>query len=285
MSQTFKIRKGHDIKLVGGAPKTDLGRITASTYAVTPSDFPGITPKLVVKAGTQVKAGDTLFFDKDRPEVKICSPVSGEVAEVKRGAKRKILAVLILADTECSYADHGAFSFSGATRDAAAAHFASTGVGALITSRPYGVAAGMSEKPRAIFINGIQSGPLAGDLAYQLEGKEKSIATAVKALKLMTEGTVYVSHDSDKAPIEALQSLDATHITFSGKHPKGLVGTQIAQTAPLNKGEIVWTVNAIDLPTIGAAFESGEYRPEYRIALAGSKTMNAGYATALQGVS
>lgn len=94
MSQTFKIRKGHDIKLVGGAPKTDLGRITASTYAVTPSDFPGITPKLVVKAGTQVKAGDTLFFDKDRPEVKICSPVSGEVAEVKRGAKRKILAVL-----------------------------------------------------------------------------------------------------------------------------------------------------------------------------------------------
>jgi len=285
MSQTFKIRTGHDIKLVGGAPKTDLGRITASTYAVTPSDFPGITPKLVVKAGTQVKAGDTLFFDKDRPEVKICSPVSGEVAEVKRGAKRKILAVLILADTECSYADHGAFSFSGATRDAAAAHFASTGVGAFITSRPYGVAAGMSEKPRAIFINGIQSGPLAGDLAYQLEGKEKSIATAVKALKLMTEGTVYVSHDSDKAPIEALQSLDATHITFSGKHPKGLVGTQIAQTAPLNKGEIVWTVNAIDLPTIGAAFESGEYRPEYRIALAGSKTMNAGYATALQGVS
>jgi len=137
MSQTFKIRKGHDIKLVGGAPKTDLGRITASTYAVTPSDFPGITPKLVVKAGTQVKAGDTLFFDKDRPEVKICSPVSGEVAEVKRGAKRKILAVLILADTECSYADHGAFSFSGATRDAAAAHFASTGVGAFITSRPY----------------------------------------------------------------------------------------------------------------------------------------------------
>ena len=104
MSQTFKIRKGHDIKLVGGAPKTDLGRITASTYALTPSDFPGITPKLVVKAGTQVKAGDTLFFDKDRPEVKICSPVSGEVAEVKRGAKRKILAVLILADTECSYA-------------------------------------------------------------------------------------------------------------------------------------------------------------------------------------
>ena len=141
MSQTFKIRKGHDIKLVGSAPKTDLGRITASTYAVTPLDFPGITPKLAVKAGTQVKAGDTLFFDKDRPEVKICSPVSGEVAEVKRGAKRKILAVLILADSDVTYADHGAFSFSGATRGDAEAHFGATGVGAFITSRPYGVAA------------------------------------------------------------------------------------------------------------------------------------------------
>lgn len=285
MSQSFKIRKGHDILLVGEATHTDLGAVTSSTYAVSPLDFPGMTPKLAVKAGSTVKAGDVLFFDKDRPEVKICSPVSGEIAEVKRGEKRKILAVVILADTKTEYAKHGAFAFGSASREAAAEHFSNTGVGALITSRPYGVVASMHETPRDIFVNAVQSGPLAGDLAYQLQGKEAELEAGIKALKLMTTGNVYISHDADKAPVHALTTLDASHAHFSGKHPKGLVGTQIAQIAPINKGDVVWTVNAIDLPVIGAAFLSGEYKPEYRVAVTGAKAMNTGYATMLQGVS
>ena len=285
MSQTFKIRKGYDIKLVGEASSNDLGQHSASTYAVSPLDFPGITPKLAVKAGVKVSAGDTLFFDKDRPEVKICAPVSGEVAEIKRGAKRKILAVLLLADSDISYAKHGAFDFAKGDREAAAAHFANTGVGALITSRPYGVVASMNEQPRDIFVNGIQSGPLNGDLNIQLEGQEAAVAAGIKALALMTTGKVYVSHDADQAPVAALQVEGATHTKFSGKHPKGLVGTQIAKTAPINKGDTVWTVNAIDLPIIGRAFLSGEYAPEYKVAIVGSKAMNTGYATMRQGVS
>jgi len=285
MSQTFKIRKGYDIKLVGEATQADLGQHNAATYAVSPLDFPGITPKLAVKAGVKVSAGDTLFFDKDRPEVKICAPVSGEVAEIKRGAKRKILAVLLLADSDISYAKHGAFDFAKGDRDAAAAHFSNTGVGAFITTRPYGVVASMNEQPRDIFVNGIQSGPLNGDLNVQLAGQEEAVAAGIKALALMTSGKVYVSHDADKAPVAALQVEGATHIKFSGKHPKGMVGTQIAKTAPINKGDTVWTVNAIDLPIIGRAFLTGEYAPEYKVAIAGSKAMNTGYATMRQGVS
>ena len=285
MSQTFKIRKGYDIKLVGEATQADLGQHSAATYAVSPLDFPGITPKLAVKAGVKVSAGDTLFFDKDRPEVKICAPVSGEVAEIKRGAKRKILAVLLLADSDISYAKHGAFDFAKGDRDAAAAHFSNTGVGAFMTTRPYGVVASMNEQPRDIFVNGIQSGPLNGDLNVQLAGQEEAVAAGIKALALMTSGKVYVSHDADKAPVAALQVEGATHIKFSGKHPKGMVGTQIAKTAPINKGDTVWTVNAIDLPIIGRAFLNGEYAPEYKVAIAGSKAMNTGYATMRQGVS
>ena len=285
MSQSFKIRKGHDIKLVGAAIQNDLGTVNASTYAVSPLDFPGITPKLAVKAGTQVKAGDTLFFDKDRPEVKICSPVSGEVAEVKRGAKRKILAVVVLADSDIAYAEHGALDVSKADRAAVADFMAATGVGALITSRPYGVVASMTEEPRDIFVNGIQSGPLAGDLAYQLAGKEAEIAAALKALSALTTGKLYVSQDADTDKITALDAEGVTSISFSGKHPKGLVGTQIAQTAPINKGDVVWTVNAIDLPVIGHAVLTGQYKPQYKVAITGSRAMNTGYATMLQGVS
>ena len=285
MSQSFKIRKGYDLKLVGAAAQTDLGAVSASTYAVSPLDFPGITPKLAVKAGAQVKAGDTLFFDKDRPEVKICSPVSGEVAEVKRGAKRKILAVVVLADSEVSYADHGTLDVAKADRSAVAAHLANTGAGAFITSRPYGVAASMNEEPRDIFVNAIQSGPLAGDLAYQLAGKEAEVAAALNALGALTTGKVYVSQADDVAPLDCLSGEGVVNATFSGKHPKGLVGTQIAQIAPINKGEVVWTVNAIDLPVIGRAVLNGQYAPEYKVAVTGSKVTNSGYATMLQGVN
>ena len=285
MSQSFKIRKGYNIKLVGEASSNDFGQYNASTYAVSPLDFPGITPKLAVKAGSKVLAGDTLFYDKDRPEVKICAPVSGEVAEIKRGAKRKILAVLLLADSETSYAKHGAFDLSKGDREAAATHFSNTGVGAFITTRPYGVAASMNEQPRDIFVNGIQSGPLNGDLATQLVGKGEAVQAAISALALMTTGKVYVSHDVDAPAVPELQVDGATHISFSGKHPKGLVGTQIAKVAPINKGEVVWTLNAIDLPIIGRAFLTGEYAPEYKVAVTGSKAMNTGYATMLQGVN
>lgn len=285
MSQSFKIRKGYDLKLVGAAAQTDMGAVSASTYAVSPLDFPGITPKLAVKAGAQVKAGDTLFFDKDRPEVKICSPVSGEVAEVKRGAKRKILAVVVLADSEVAYADHGVLDVAKADRAAVAEHLANTGVGALITSRPYGVVASMVEEPRDIFVNAVQSGPLAGDLAYQLAGKEAEVAAALKALTVLTTGKVYVSQADDVAALDCLSGEGVVNATFSGKHPKGLVGTQIAQIAPINKGDLVWTVNAIDLPVIGRAVLSGQYAPEYKVAVTGSKAINTGYATMLQGVN
>lgn len=285
MSQTYKIRKGHNIKLIGDAPQKHLGSVASSIYAVSPSDFPGITPKLVVKAGTQVNAGDVLFYDKDRPEVLICSPVSGEVTEIKRGAKRKILQVIVLADSDTKYADHGSFDLKSTDREATASHFANTGVGALITSRPYGVAASMQELPRDIFVNGVQSGPLAGDLAYQLAGKEIEVAAAIEALSLMTAGKVYVSQDGDAPMMELLSHEKATSILFTGKHPKGLVGTQIAQAAPMNKGEIVWTVNAVDLPIIGHAFLTGKYAPSYQVVLAGSKAKNTGYASMTQGVS
>ena len=275
MSQTYKIRKGHNIKLIGDAPQKHLGSVASSIYAVSPSDFPGITPKLVVKAGTQVNAGDVLFYDKDRPEVLICSPVSGEVTEIKRGAKRKILQVIVLADSDTKYADHGSFDLKSTDREATASHFANTGVGALITSRPYGVAASMHELPRDIFVNGVQSGPLAGDLAYQLAGKEIEVAAAIEALSLMTAGKVYVSQDGDAPMMELLSHEKATSILFTGKHPKGLVGT----------GEIVWTVNAVDLPIIGHAFLTGKYAPSYQVVLAGSKAKNTGYASMTQGVS
>ena len=94
-----------------------------------------------------------------------------------------------------------------------------------------------------------------------------------------------MSQADDVAPLDCLSGEGVVSATFSGKHPKELVGTQIAQIAPINKGEVVWTVNAVDLPVIGRAVLNGQYAPEYKVAVTGSKVTNSGYATMLQGVN
>ena len=107
MSKVLKIKRGADIKLVGGAEKILADAPIPSTVAVKPTDFEGITPKLVVKVGDEVKAGSTLYYSKDNDQIKFASPISGEVAEIKRGAKRVIQEIVIVADKETKYEDFG----------------------------------------------------------------------------------------------------------------------------------------------------------------------------------
>ena len=103
MSKAIKVKKGANINLVGEAQKETTSAQRSSVFALKPDDFFGTIPKLSLKEGAEVKAGTSLFYDKAKTRVKFTSPVSGEIVEVKRGAKRKILEVKVLADSETKY--------------------------------------------------------------------------------------------------------------------------------------------------------------------------------------
>ncbi|TGV03186.1 Na(+)-translocating NADH-quinone reductase subunit A [Flavivirga rizhaonensis] len=276
MSNDIRIKKGLDIKLKGEAEKTSEKAIVSNFYTLRPEDFHGVIPKLISKVGTKVKAGETVFFDKSNEAIKFASPVSGEVLEISRGEKRKILAIKIQADKEQAYQDYGKFDVDAADSEAIKSHLLASGCWPFVKQRPYDVIANPDKAPKAIFISGYASAPLAADLDFTLQGKEAELQAAVTALGKLTEGKVHVSVGKNgNSPLVGLTGITLHHV--SGPHPSGNVGTQINKIDPINKGEVVWTVNAQDLIIIGELLLTGKFNAERIVALVGSSVEKPRY--------
>ncbi len=276
MSKDIRIRKGLDIKLVGEAEKTTANATRSNVYAIKPDDFHGIVPKVIAKQGTEVKAGEPLFHSKSNEQMLFPSPVSGEVVEIVRGAKRKILAFKILADKEQSYADFEVKDVNAMSGDEVKTHLLQSGCWPFIKRRPYDVIANPDVAPKAIFISGYTTAPLAADSDYILQGREKEIQVAVTALSKLTQGEVHIS--VGKKSNSLLEGLDhSTLHKISGPHPAGNVSVQIAKIDPINKGEVVWVVSPQDLVIIGELLLTGKFNAERTIALAGSSVKNPKY--------
>jgi Na+-transporting NADH:ubiquinone oxidoreductase subunit A len=278
MSNDIRIKKGLDIKLKGEAEKTVEQGIISNYCTIRPEDFHGTIPKLVAKEGAVVKAGETLFFDKSKEAIKFASPVSGKVIEVLRGPKRRIDAIKIEADKTQVYQDFGKFNLDAANADEVKAHLLASGCWPFIKQRPYDVIANPEKSPKAIFISGYASAPLAADLDFTLKGKESELQAAAVALGKLTEGSVHMAvGKNSSSPLVGLTGV--TNHKVSGPHPSGNVGTLINKVDPINKGEVAWTVNAQDLVIIGELLLTGKFNAERIVALVGSSVEKPRYFT------
>lgn len=269
MSQQIKIKRGYDIKLKGKAVE-QLQELSLTKYAVKPTDFHGLFPKLSVRVGDKVKRGTPIFFDKNNEYIKIPSPVSGTISEVLRGAKRKMLEIRIDSDGKDDYVDYGKQDISGLTEEKIKSQLVESGLWSFVRQRPYTVVANPADKPKAIFVSGFDSAPLAANTDFVLKGKEKSFQAGLDVLAKLSSH-VYLGV-SPKTTSKALLNAKGVEInTFDGPHPAGNVGIQIYKISPINKGEVVWVVQAQDVPTIGDLFLTGQYISDINIALAGSE--------------
>lgn len=269
MSKDIKIKKGLTIRLKGEADKALSNAPRSKTFAIRPSDFHLITPKMVVKEGAKVKAGDTLFYSKTNDKIKFVSPVSGTLTTIERGAKRVIKELVVDGDAQDSYKDFGVLNPDKMTSDEIKSHLLESGCWPFIKQRPYDVIADPAVAPKAIFVSALASGPLAADYDFTLKGKENFLQAAVTALSKLTEGKLYLAiGGADVSPFSGLKDISLHSV--SGPHPAGNVGTQIAKLDPINKGETVWTVSAQDLVIIGELLITGKYKADRIIALAGS---------------
>jgi len=276
MSKDIKIRKGLNIRLKGEAEKTLSNAPRSRTFAIRPIDFHLITPKMVVKEGAKVQAGDSLFYSKSQEEIKFVSPVSGTLTEIERGAKRVITMITIEADLQDTYKDFGSIDPDTMSPEHLKNYLLNSGCWPFIKQRPYDVIANPDITPKAIFISGFNTAPLAADLNFTLRGKEKQLQAAVTAMSKLTDGAVHVSVGTGQdSPFSGLK--DISLHSFRGPHPAGNVGTQIAKLDPVNKGETVWTVAAQDLVIIGELIISGKFNAERVIALAGSSVKTPKY--------
>lgn len=269
MSKDIKIKKGLTIRLKGEADKTLSNAPRSRTFAIRPSDLHLVTPKMVVKEGAKVKAGDTLFYSKDNENIKFSSPVSGTLTEILRGPKRVITMITLEGDQQDTFRDFGVKMPDSMDAEDVKNHLLLSGCWPFIKQRPYDVIANPDVMPKAIFVSGLSTGPLAADLDFTLKGKEKELQVAISALAKLTEGAVHVTVGKDgNSPLAGLN--DAVQHRANNLHPAGNVGTQINKIDPVNKGETVWTVAAQDLVIIGELFLTGKYNAERIVALAGS---------------
>lgn len=278
MSKDIRIKKGLNINLVGAAEQSTSKAVLSNVYAINLDDFHGITPKMLVKQGAEVKAGEPLFYNKNREDMLFVSPVSGELVEINRGARRKILSLKILADKEQSQLAHTPLQVESASKEELKACMLKGGVWPFIKQRPYDIVANPDTTPKAIFISAYASAPLAANYDYVLQGKEAELQAAITALGKLTPGKVHVSVGAQSSsPLSGVSGVELHKV--SGPHPSGLVGTQINKIDPINKGETVWTVTPQDLVVIGELLLTGKFNAERVIALAGSCVKTPKYYT------
>ncbi len=284
MSRTYTIKKGVNIKLVGEAAK-ELGTAGSSdVYAVRPQDFHGLIPKMLVKEGAEVKAGTPLFYDKSNERIKFSSPVSGEVVEVLRGEKRRILAVKILADKQNRFEEFGAVNLSSAKRDGLIESILNAGLWPFVKQRPFDVIANPADHPKAIFISGFDSSPLAPDSDFVFKGKEELFQAGIDGLNVIADGKpVHLNLSKGSSVLKGMKNVQISE--FSGPHPAGNVGVQIHQVAPLNKAEVIWTVGAQDVVNLGRFFKTGKHELSRTIALTGSEVNAPKYFEIIAGAA
>mgnify|MGYP001205895493 CR=1 FL=1 len=284
MSKDIRIKKGLDIKLVGEAKQATSSIAVKGIFAIKPEDFHGIIPKLTAKEGTEVKAGESLFYSKSDERILFSSPVSGKVTEIVRGAKRKILTVKILANSTQEFKDFGKQDVEKMSVEAIKNHLFSSGCWPFIKQRPFDVIANPNQVPKSIFISAYASSPLAANYDYTLAGKEKELQVAITAISKLTTGKVHVSIGKDSnSPFIGLDTIELHKV--SGPHPVGNVSTQITQIDPINKGEVVWVLTPQDLLVIGELFLTGNYNITRTLALTGSQFEKPSYVSVVAGAS
>jgi len=284
MSKTIKLNKGLNINLQGVPVENLANSGTSITYAIKPTDFPGLIPKIVIKPGFEVKAGSVLFIDKYNPEIKFTSPVSGRVKEIERGERRRVLRIIIEAESEIRYDDFGKKDINSLNSNDIKKTLLDSGTWTFIRKRPYAVVANPEEEPKSIFISGFDNAPLAPNYDFIIKENTKEFQAGIDVISKLTEGKVNLNI-SDKTGSVYSNITEVEKNTFIGKHPSSTIGTQINHIDPLNKGEVIWYINPQDVIIIGRLFTEGKYDARKIVALTGSEVNKPMYYNTIIGAS
>ena len=275
MANIIRLRKGLDINLKGKAARTWADVEEPKFYSLVPDDFWGVAPKVVVKEQEYVMAGGPLFVDKRHPELRVVSPVSGVVTSVERGARRKVLRIVVEAAEEQDIELFDVKDLNHASGEEVKTLLLESGLFAFIRQRPYDIVADPTVQPRAIFVSAFDTNPLAPDFEFVLEGNEADFQTGLTALSKMAD--TYLGISAKQTAAALTQAKNVTVNVFDGPHPAGNVGVQINHIAPVNKGETVWTIDPQAVLFIGRLFRTRQVDLTRGVAVTGSEVLRPAY--------
>lgn len=275
MVNVIKLRKGLDINLKGKAVKEKHSVRDTGKYALVPDDFVGVTPKVIVHEGDKVRAGDALFVNKQYPSVKFASPVSGVVTAVQRGERRKVLSIQLQADANQVYADYGKKDVAVLDAPSVIEALLEAGIFGYINQLPYAISTNPEIMPKAIFVSSFRDMPLAADFEFELKGQEEDFQTGLSALSKIA--TTYLGVGREQSSTALMSAKDVEINVFDGPCPAGNVGVQVNHISPVNKGEVVWTVEPAAVIFIGRLFNTGKVNLTRTVAFVGSEVSDPSY--------
>jgi Na+-transporting NADH:ubiquinone oxidoreductase subunit A len=274
---THTIKKGFDLRLAGRAEPVLVDAPEPQRVALETAEFPGIKPKALVKDGDEVVTGQPVFLNKLDRDVVWCSPVTGKVVEVVYG-ERRFLQRVVIANAAAGGGPSGGSKeqFAAAiqpkgSREEIVQAIKRAGLWPLFKQRPLGKMPSSDPAPVAIFVNGMDTAPLAACPAFATAGRKADLQAGIDLLKKLTTGKVYLTlraagdHQSDLRDLKGCEVHD-----FDGPHPAGLVGTHISRLQPLKPGEIAYSVTALDAARLGEWARTGKYPAKTVVAVAGS---------------
>ena len=270
---TIRLKKGFDLHLLGAIQGNDIAFTSpARSVAIVPDDFHGVIPRMEKKEGEHVIAGEPLYHDKNDEDIKVVAPVSGTIKEIRRGERRHIDAIIIAPDNDGQAVKHDTGGDAVKTLKAA-------GLWVMLRQRPYDVVPYTDVRPRNVFVTAFDSAPLAPDLDVVLGDKRQFIGRGVEVLKSLTDGNVCIGTRDG----QAFDAPGAQVNTFVGPHPAGNAGVQAANTIPVNKGEVVWTLDIVTLARIGELFTTGMVSHDTMVAIDGEMVQQPGYVKTVMG--
>ena len=278
------IKKGLDIKMKGVPNKIIAEGNLSKSFAIKPSDFPNLTPKLLVKEGDSVKCGSPIFCDKYNDVIVFVSPASGVVDKIIRGDKRRILAVTITSDEKFTQLNSKAKDFSKLDRAELKTDLLKSGLWPFLRMRPIDIIARPEDNPKSIFISSFDTNPLSPDYDFIMHNKSAEFNAGLELLNMLTDGSVHlqIRNNSDEVFLNAKNV--KTHLV-KGPHPSGNVGVQMHEIDPINKGEVVWYINPQDVMILGRYSLTGAYDANKVISIGGENVNSPKYVKTISGSS
>lgn len=281
MTKVIKTRKGLDIRLKGSAKKARTSVALSGEIGLSPESFPGLSPKVTVREGCHVKAGDTLFVDKKHPSVAFASPVSGIVTEIVRGDRRKVLVVKVKPDGQQEHVDFGCKDVESLSGKQVIDSLLAAGLFGYINQLPYAISANPDVLPKSIFVSALRDKPLAADFEFELQGNEHNFQTGLTALSKIAKTYLGIGRGQSAESLRRAKDVDIN--IFDGPCPAGNVGVQVNHIDPVNKGEVVWTVEPTAVIFFGRLFDKGMVDLRRTVAVVGSEVKHPAYVEAMVG--
>lgn len=281
MTKVVKIRKGLDIHLKGKAERVKRTIALSDEIGLSPESFPGLKPKVVVREGDRVKAGDALFVDKMCPDVRFASPVSGTVTAVVRGERRKVKNVIVKPDAAQEYVDFGVKDVESLSGGEVVEALLAAGLFGYINQLPYAVTTTPKALPKSIFVSALRDKPLAADFEFELIGNERDFQTGLTALSKIAKTYLGIGRRQGSECLRRAKDVEVN--IFDGPCPAGNVGVQVNHLDPVNKGETVWTVEPTAVIFFGRLLNTGRVDLRRTVAVVGSEVVKPAYADVMIG--